>query len=212
MDENVPLGVEVRELVPEETDGAAALLGRAMRDNPLHVRAFGLDPHERETSLTAMFASALRQFGPKGTILGAFREDRLVGVCAFVAPHRCQVSAREKLTLVPDLLASLGVGGVARLMRWVAAWSRHDPAEAHWHLGPVGVERQLQGIGVGSALLDEFCGRMDLSRSIAYLETDKAENVSFYERFGFRLVAEDVVLEVPNWFMMRGPEEVTTSS
>jgi ribosomal protein S18 acetylase RimI-like enzyme len=208
----MPLHVEVRELGPEETDGAAALLGRAMRDNPLHVRAFGLDPDERETSLTAMFVPALRQYRPKGTILGAFYEDRLVGVCAFVAPYRCQVSRREKLTLVPNLLIGLGVGRVARLMRWVAAWSRHDPAGAHWHLGPVGVERHLQGKGVGSALLDEFCRRMDQSISAAYLETDKVENVSFYERFGFRLVAEDVVLDVPNWFMMRGPDEVTTSS
>jgi ribosomal protein S18 acetylase RimI-like enzyme len=195
--------VEIRELGPDETAGAAELLGRAMRDNPLHVAAFGIDPARRETSLATMFAAALGQCRTKGTILGAFREDRLVGVCAFVAPHRCPISAREKLALVPGLLVGLGVAGASRLTRWVSAWSRHDPAEAHWHLGPVGVDRDLQGKGVGSALLEAFCSLMDESGSTAYLETDKAENVSFYRRFGFRLVGEDEVLGVPTWFLLR---------
>jgi GNAT superfamily N-acetyltransferase len=211
-EENVPIRVEIRDLEMEETAPAAALLARAMRDNPLHVRAFGPEPGGRETSLAVLFDSALRQSRPKGAILGAFGEDEgLVGVCAFIAPYRCQASKREKLTLAPDLLAGLGIGGAARLVRWVTAWSRHDPAEPHWHFGPVGVERHLQGKGVGSALLEAFCLRMDRSRSTAYLETDKEENVSWYRRFGFRLCAQDEVLGVPNWFMLR-PQEARAST
>jgi len=38
---------------------------------------------------------------------------------------------------------------------------------------------------------------------MAYLETDKRENVAFYERFGFQTQAQEPVLEVPNWFMVR---------
>lgn len=199
----MPIRIEIRELAIEQTAEAASVLARALRDNPLHVRALGLDPDERETSLVLVFQAALRQYPPEGAMLGAFGEEGLVGVCAFLAPDRCLASVPEKLRLAPDLLGSLGVAGAARLVRWVTAWSRHDPTEAHWHLGPVGVERRLQGRGVGSALLDAFCHRMDRSRSAAYLETDKPENVSFYRRFGFRLVADDVVLGVPNWFMMR---------
>ena len=44
---------------------------------------------------------------------------------------------------------------------------------------------------------------MDESRFTAYLETDKRENVAFYERFGFEVVGEDEVLGVRNWFMLR---------
>ena len=44
---------------------------------------------------------------------------------------------------------------------------------------------------------------MDAGRSAAYLETDKAENVTFYQRFGFRVTAQEDVLGVPNWFMLR---------
>ena len=40
---------------------------------------------------------------------------------------------------------------------------------------------------------------------VAYLETDKPENVSFYQRFGFEVTEEAQVLGIPNWFMLRRP-------
>jgi GNAT superfamily N-acetyltransferase len=67
----------------------------------------------------------------------------------------------------------------------------------------VGVERHLQGRGIGTALLRVFCQRMDALGAMAYLETDKRENVAFYERFGFQTQGQEPVLEVPNWFMAR---------
>ena len=44
---------------------------------------------------------------------------------------------------------------------------------------------------------------MDSAGALAYLETDKPENVRFYERFGFEVVTEDDVVGVHNWFMTR---------
>jgi hypothetical protein len=43
------------------------------------------------------------------------------------------------------------------------------------------------------------------ARRTPYLETDKTENVRFYERFGFEVIGEEPVIGVPNWFMRRGP-------
>ena len=39
-----------------------------------------------------------------------------------------------------------------------------------------------------------------------YLETDKPENVTLYERFGFKVTGEAKVFGVPNWFKWREPE------
>jgi GNAT superfamily N-acetyltransferase len=61
----------------------------------------------------------------------------------------------------------------------------------------------LQGKGIGSVLLKAFCDRMDSAGMVAYLETDKRENLRFYERLGFEAVAEDDVIGVHNWFMAR---------
>jgi hypothetical protein len=52
-------------------------------------------------------------------------------------------------------------------------------------------------------MLAAFCDHMDSCRRLSYLETDKAENVSFYEKFGFTVVAEAEVLGIRNWFMIR---------
>ena len=198
-----PSPIEIRELTPAETDRGARVLGRGMRDNPLHVQAFGSDPRRREETLTRMFEAVLRQQVMKGTILGAFPAGELVGVSAMVPPRRCRLSTGEKLKVLPGLLGGSGVRSTLRVMRWVGDWSRRDPKTPHWHLGPVGVERHLQGQGIGGSLLREFCRRMDESRFTAYLATDKRENVAFYERFGFEVVGEDEVLGVRNWFMLR---------
>ncbi len=120
-----------------------------------------------------------------------------------VGPDCCQPSGREKLKLLPAVIRGNNLGAVIAVLRWTSVWARHDLAEAHWHLGPVGVERDLQGKGIGSVLLKVFCDRMDTARVLAYLETDKSENVRFYNRFGFEVVAEDDVVGVRNWFMAR---------
>ena len=51
--------------------------------------------------------------------------------------------------------------------------------------------------------MDRFCATVDAAGGVAYLETDKPENVGYYERFGFETVGEVDVLGVTNWFMRR---------
>ena len=46
---------------------------------------------------------------------------------------------------------------------------------------------------------------MDQLQTLSYLETDKFENIAFYQKFGFTVFAEAEVLNVPNWFMSRPP-------
>ena len=195
--------IEIRGLTRDEVGVAAAVLGRGMRDNPIHERVFGRDPDWREAALTRLFSAVLRLHVVKGAILGAFSSGTLVGVCSMVPHGQCQPSGREKLGLLPTLMSTGGLGATLRMLRWASAWAKHDPKAPHWHLGPVGVERPLQGKSIGGALLRAFCARMDAEQAAAYLETDKRENVGIYEHFGFRVVAEDQVLGIPNWFMVR---------
>jgi hypothetical protein len=51
----------------------------------------------------------------------------------------------------------------------------------------------------------EYCRRLDLAPEVSYLETDKPENVRFYERHGYVVIDEADVIGVPNWFMIRQP-------
>jgi GNAT superfamily N-acetyltransferase len=63
----------------------------------------------------------------------------------------------------------------------------------------------LQGHGIGGQMLAAFAARMDAAGQPAYLETDKPENVRFYQRFGFQVTSQATVLNTPNWFMWRQP-------
>ncbi len=195
--------LEIRELATTETPAGAAVLSRGMRDNPLHLQAFGPRPEVRAAALLRLFRVLLRQYASKGALLGALSEGGLVGVCGMVAPGRCQPTAREKVSLAGALVAGSGLASTARVLRCSLRWSAYDPSQVHWHLGPVGVDRERQGQGVGGAMLRAFCQRMDDAGSMAYLETDKQENVAFYRRFGFGVTAEAAVLGVRNWFMAR---------
>ena len=193
----------IRELGFDRLPQASAVLGRGMRDNPLHIQTFGTDPERRRAGLERMFLPVLRLYHGKGAILGSFDGESLVGVCAMVQPGRCQPGLLEKLRIIPAVLRGNPLGATGSILRWTAAWARHDPREPHWHLGPVAVDQGLQGRGIGSTLMRSFCQRMDATRSVAYLETDKAENVRFYQRFGFAVTAQEDVLGMPNWFMLR---------
>jgi len=174
-----------------------------MRDNPLNVRVFGPDPEHRRKALTSMFAPVLGQYLGRGAVLGAFDAGGLVGVCGMLAPGRCQPSFAEKLRLLPGLLVAGGPISTARLAAWTAAWARLDPKTPHWHLVTVAADADRRGQGIGTAMLEAFCGRMEAARADAWLETDKPENTGFYRRFGFEVATEQSVLGIPNWFMAR---------
>jgi ribosomal protein S18 acetylase RimI-like enzyme len=195
--------VEIRELSDGETLAAARVLGRGMRDNPMHIQVFGPNADKRERALSLMFAPVLRQQVRKGIVLGALISGELIGVTGMVPPKCCQLTIPEKIAILPALLRGSGLKSTLRVLEWTGDWSRNDSKITHWHLGPVGIDRHFQGQRIGSSLMNVFCQRIDNQKSAAYLETDKEENVTFYKRFGFKVVDEHSVLGIKNWFMIR---------
>lgn len=199
-----PTVATMRELRLSELSEAAGLLGRAMCNNPANLRAFAIpDAKRRIRALERFFIPVLHGLYRRGPILGAFRGCTLVGVCGMARPGLCQPTPLEKLSAIPSVVCGNPLGTALRVRQWVGEWARRDPPEPHWHLGPVGVDTHVQGQGIGSAMLAVSCARTDADRMPAYLETDKIENVGFYKKFGFRVIAEAEVLGEPNWFMSR---------
>jgi ribosomal protein S18 acetylase RimI-like enzyme len=100
-------------------------------------------------------------------------------------------------------MISLGPAALARISVLGEAGMRHDPRERHQHVELVVVEAALQGLGIGSLMMGALCREMDRLPDIGHLETDKEENVRFYERFGFQVTGEARVLGMRNWYMQR---------
>jgi ribosomal protein S18 acetylase RimI-like enzyme len=135
--------------------------------------------------------------------------------------------ARLSLSLLhPRLLARapLIVAGLLGLER------KHPVAPAHWYLAFLGTDPSVQGQGLGSAVLRPVLEQCDSDGVAAYLESSKEDkpnmpmrgptpaylecskesNISFYERFGFKVTGEYRLLRGPKvWPMWRDPPRRT---
>ena len=198
-------GLEIGALEASEGAEAVNVVARSFRDNPLSFAVNEVDPQRRLRGTYAFIAAAfaIKDYSSH-TLVARSAEGKIVGVCSMLPPGECLLSFGEKLRLVSRLF-STGPRALIRTMRFLAVWDKHHPAERHWHLGPVAVDSELQGMGVGSKLMRRFCARMDEVGGAAYLEADKEINVRFYEKFGFEVISEEEVLGTQNWFMFRRP-------
>ena len=200
--------IEITELASGEQRAAAAVvLADAMRDNPLHVQAFGADPARRRRRLWRFIDQVVRHVQSHGTLLGAYEQGELIGVLGMMEPGSCRPSHLAALRLAGVVVASNPPVGAWRIARWLAAWARNDPSELHWHIGPLAVVAAYRRQGVGRRLMMHCCRHLDWLAAAAWLETDLAINASFYETLGFATIRHEPVLGVPNWFMCRTPVE-----
>ena len=147
-------------LAPAEMPAAIGVLARGMRDNPIHVAALGGDADRRERMLRGMFTSMWRHMDQHA--LCARRDGELVGVCGRLPPGGCRPTPAQGLRMAPAIARPMGRARCVRMMRWVGAWSKRDPGERHEHLGPVAVDRHLQGQGIGSAMLAAHAEDLDV--------------------------------------------------
>lgn len=199
------LGIDVVALDPADIRQAIRVNARGMRDNPLHIAAFGADPDIRLKKLERLFTIVLSSDKSMQHALVARKADGvIVGYCGMTEPGHCQPSTIDNLRMLPRILP-LGLRSIRNTMRWMGIWAEHDPKERHWHLGPVAVDAGLQGQGIGTRMLEAFTAKLDAQGEVAYLETDKELNVTFYEHFSFEVVGQSDNLGVPNWYMLRRP-------
>jgi ribosomal protein S18 acetylase RimI-like enzyme len=195
-------GLAIVTLQADRVGDAVGVLSRGMRDNPNNIAAFGPDPERREHCLRRLFAGLFGAVSSQQPLC-ALDGEALVGVTGVAPPGSCQPTFGERARIAPSILAA-GPRSALRVLRWTAAWAERDPEDPHVHLGPLAVEPRRQGQGIGSRILTEHCSKLDEEGQIGYLETDKAENVALYERFGFQVVGEAEIIGVLNWFMWRG--------
>ena len=194
--------VQVRELEPEELDTALGVVVRAMCDSPLHVKTLGDDPASRGKAVQRLQRALMESVRARGYILCAEHAGSLVGILGIA---RRKPRFTESIKLIRATFIGSSPAVMLRLAQWFGQWVRRQPPEPYWHVGPVAVDRHLQGRGIGTALMEAFCSHVDEESALAYLETDKAANERFYQKFGFQTIDEAHIIGVRNWFMIRPP-------
>ena len=117
-------------------------------------------------------------------------------------PRRWQ-EARAGLAFV----RAVGPRRVVGLLRDLESSEKMHPKWPHGYIGEIGVRREAQGKGVGSALLKHALAVCDAKSAGAYLESSNVLNLPLYRRFGFEVVQEmRVGKDGPTlWLMWRQP-------
>jgi len=197
--------VDVAGLEPREIGAAGELLARAFRDNPLNRAVISQRSAERRLRANRWGMQTQLPLGARqGLCLAARCDARLAGSLVSVPPGRWPLP----LPAFRDRIRCLFGQGLRVSSRWARVaetlHEHHEPLP-HWYLALLGVEPELQGSGVGAALLGAWLRLVDADGRGAYLETDTSRNVAFYERAGFRVKREIRLLETPVWFMERPP-------
>jgi ribosomal protein S18 acetylase RimI-like enzyme len=197
---------EIVPLDPQRRSEAAAVLGAAFRDNPIFVAALrGVEPDARVVQLTRLFRGFVRCNLRRGTASCVLIDGRIAAVSLAHAPGTFPLGAIGWLDNGLNALG-LGIGSIIRLARLSGVIEREHFRDRHWYLYMLGVDPAHQGRGLGGKLVARHVEGATRDGVPAYLETDRPENVGFYERFGYRVTRELRVRplgDMPMWLMLR---------
>ncbi|MCS5635444.1 MAG: GNAT family N-acetyltransferase [Myxococcota bacterium] len=199
--------VGVRALAAGESSALAETLALAFRDNPMNQAAIRGGPERRlranrcgirGTLAAATGRSTILVTPPAETRVG----ERIAGGLIALPPGAWPLPPPALLAQI-QLALGQGMGTVRRWGKVYRRLAQFHPREPHWYLLLLGVGPAGQRRGVGSALLETWLREVDRGGASAYLETDRRENVAFYQRAGFEVLEAHEILETPIWRMVR---------
>ncbi len=197
-------GSSLAPLAPPMLDAATDTLVSAFMDDSMFRWVFP-DPAARERGLRRLNRVPL-EYGLRYGYVRQSDEGRAVAI--WIPPGepmsparmvRCGMLAVPVRTGLRPLARFGGANGVMDKIH-----KRHM-AGPHWELLIVGVDRQLQGRGRGSALVRDGLARADEEGLPCYLNTNTPANLPFYERLGFTVLEEASLGKggPPAWAMRR---------
>jgi RimJ/RimL family protein N-acetyltransferase len=197
---SVSRDIVTSEMRTDELEPACELLGLAYRDNPMMFELYGPEPEVRVRTNVDVFSARMRAMQPAPIVV---RDGgRLIGVCGFDPPGGSRMTNKD-MAKVMAALSAVSADAPRRLFEMLAEWGKKTPAEPHWNLGPVGVDVDHQGLGIGKAMVTAFCDMVDAEHAPAFLETDLEKNARLYAKFGFETLEQATILGLPMWFMWR---------
>ena len=179
------LDLKLRQGSPEDIQRLKTVLAEAFFDDPV----FGwLMPEDskRLKHLRRYFGIELRHFAlPRGRV---WTTGDLGGAALTLPPGKWR--APPYATLLHGSAFGVRLPRAARMgttIEWRHARELRGP---HYYVRDIGVHPDMQGKGLGSALLRPTLERCDREGLPAYLEASSERNAALYERHGFRLVRE----------------------
>jgi ribosomal protein S18 acetylase RimI-like enzyme len=196
------MAVEISQAGPERVQRLVEVLARSFADDPIIRWPFPTDGSHEE-QCRELFRILDEPFAETGWLWEA---GDAAGVALWVPPDGEARFLEIELESRDAIDAMTEDDGV----RYRAFWDwieDHLPTEPHWFLDHLAVAPEQRGEGLGTALVELGVGFARRDEAPAFLETARPGNVGYYERLGFRVVADE---HAPGggprlWFMRSDP-------
>ena len=189
---------ELERITPDSLDNAINLCAAAFMTDPLYVTA-APDAEGRKRlvrSLTELFLRYGMRFGMTYRTSGPFD-----GLAVWLSPEERDIAWGKAIrigalklpfrTRPSDLLRLVAVDNIATCVHI------KDVPDPHWYLLMLAVAPEKRGRGIASKLMKPFLAALEERGESAYLETQNPDNVGIYRHFGFELLGDYAVPQLP---------------
>jgi ribosomal protein S18 acetylase RimI-like enzyme len=134
-------------------------------------------------------------------VLGIRKDGILIAAALLDDPTQQPLPLPE--TKLEELRLLIGEEAYQRNLLYEVESSKHEPASPHHFLGMIGVLPKHRRKGYARDLLNEV-KNISLAHPVSSgvcLSTEDPENVRFYQRFGYQIIAEMDIRELHSWCM-----------
>ena len=191
---------EIRLATRPDLPKVAGLFGRAFIDDAMLRWPF--PPEATVDDLTKLFAILLDVYWPLDAITVIGDQAAAVWLPPDEAARFAEIEGPTR-----EFIRPLTDDGGARYDVFWDWLGEHLPDEPCWFLDILAVDADARGRGLGRRLIEQGLARAHAEGFPAFLETSVRDNVTLYERFGFRVIDE---LAAPAggptiWFLRSDP-------
>jgi GNAT superfamily N-acetyltransferase len=181
------LRLDRRHLDREGLDESAQVALRAFYTDPFF-RYLAPTTRQRHRGLFLFFRTAISHLGPRGHLVTVrTTDDQIVGVSAWMAPGGYPQPMGTQLASIPGSFRALyrRPASMRDGSRYLTTIAKEHPKEPHWYLYLLCADPEFQRQGVGGLLLNDRLPQVDEEHVGSYLETQKQDNIAYYQRFGY---------------------------
>ena len=199
----------VKQMQPGEQPAVIGALSRAFYDDPMFGYFLPNLLHQMK-GIAAFMSAGVADAKPFDEVWVAHADGKVAGAAVWLPPGSYPRGVRRDATVnlrsIP-VIARSGKRSLASSKLLTAVDKAHHLIlEPHYYLAILGTDPLYQRTGAGSAALQPVLDRCDEQGISAYLETQKDENLAYYQRHAFELIQKLEVSTVPPiWTMMRRP-------
>ncbi len=179
------------------------LLAESLSNDPLQRWLFPEDQSRLKAS-ERLFRRLVSPRIAEGLVSVTHTESgQLASVAVWTAPHPPAPSRWEQLAESLSMRWAHGMR-IHEVREGLTALARRHPQQPYWYLMALATAEKQRGNGHAARLLEAKINASESVGQMIALETSLAENISYYERFGFRTVDELQLANGPSvWLMCR---------